>query len=94
MLEAVGSIAVSQLSRPEGKSSSSNSINMGAGFGEVMSAIREGRAVIAGSEGSNLLSFRKKEEEIKVESKVPEKESENIFDVIAKIREWAEDLDK
>jgi hypothetical protein len=33
MLEAVGSIAVSQLSRPEGKSSSSNSINVGVGFG-------------------------------------------------------------
>ena len=42
--------------------------------------------MIAGGGDSELLNFKRREHKVNAETKVPEKESENIFDVIAEIR--------
>ena len=68
-------------------------INLGFGFSDVLKEIGDRQLIVVGSDQSGLLSFRKREEEVAVETKVPAKESENIFDVIAEIRRLVEDLE-
>ena len=85
MLE-IGATAVNLNRVAEKGISRETNLNIGFGFSDVLKEIQEGRLVIAGGGDSELLNFKRREHKVEAETRVPEKESENIFDVIAEIR--------